>query len=54
MNLDHDTLRSLLEDAQVAAAVLAAENPSWADLWHRIDAALVVLRTRPEPESPAP
>jgi hypothetical protein len=48
MILDHDTLRAMLEDAQVAAAILAVENPAWLDLWFRLDAALTVLRARPE------
>lgn len=38
-------LLAILEEAQVAAAILAAENPVWSDLWLRIDAALLVLRT---------
>ena len=47
--LDPEVLRSVLEDAQVATAILAAENPVWSDLWLRIDAALLVLRTPAEP-----
>jgi hypothetical protein len=47
--LDPEILRPLLEEAQVAAAILAAENPVWSDLWLRIDAALLVLHTPAEP-----
>lgn len=35
---------ALLEEAQVAACVLAAENPAWFNLWLRIEAALTLLR----------
>lgn len=46
-------LLAILEEAQVAACVLAAENPTWFNLWLRIDAALTVLRASSPASDPA-
>lgn len=45
-------LLAILEEAQVAACVLAAENPTWFNLWLRIEAALTVIRA--SGSAPAP
>jgi hypothetical protein len=46
-------LLAILEEAQVAACVLAAENPTWFNLWLRIDVALTALRAPSPASAPA-
>ena len=45
---DLPDILAVLEEAQVAVAVAASENPQWVALWQRIEAAVALLRAARE------